>query len=38
VFTVQGKAAGFYGRISSRPRIDALAQDIAILVSDEEGK
>lgn len=36
VFTVQGKFAGFYGRISSYPRIDAGAQDIAILVSDKE--
>ena len=38
VFTVQGKAAGFYGRLSSRPRIDAAAQDIAVLVSDKEGE
>lgn len=36
VFTVNGQAAGFYGRISSYPRIDLKAQDIAILVSEEE--
>ena len=37
VFTVRGKAAGFYGRISSYPRIDSGAKDIAVLVSDEGG-
>jgi len=37
VFTVQGRAAGFYGRVSSRPRIDASAKDIAVLVSKEGG-
>ena len=36
VFTVSGTFAGFYGRISSYPRIDSNAQDIAILVSNEE--
>ncbi|TYQ14582.1 UNVERIFIED_CONTAM: glutathionylspermidine synthase [Acetivibrio alkalicellulosi] len=36
VFTVQGKASGFYGRISSFPRIDHKAQDIAVLVSNKE--
>lgn len=33
VFTVDGKSAGFYGRISPYPRIDERAQDIPILVS-----
>ncbi|MCL1875407.1 MAG: glutathionylspermidine synthase family protein [Synergistaceae bacterium] len=33
VFTVDGKMAGFYGRISPYPRIDANARDIPILVS-----
>lgn len=35
VFTVNGKAAGFYGRISPYPRIDARAKDIPLLVSKE---
>lgn len=35
VFTVNGKSAGFYGRISPYPRIDARAQDIPILVFKE---
>lgn len=37
VFTVNGKSAGFYGRISPYPRIDAHAKDIPLLVS-KEGK
>jgi glutathionylspermidine synthase len=32
VFTVDGKSAGFYGRISPYPRIDDRAKDIPILV------
>lgn len=36
VFTVDGKAAGFYGRLARHPRIDKEAQDIAVLVSGEE--
>lgn len=36
VFTVNGKCAGFYGRISPFPRIDARAKDIPILVEREE--
>ena len=32
VFTVDGKCAGFYGRISKYPRIDAKAKDIPLLV------
>jgi glutathionylspermidine synthase len=32
VFTVNGKSAGFYGRISPYPRIDERAKDIPILV------
>jgi len=37
VFTVDGKRAGAYGRLSPRPRIDAGAQDIPLLVSEEGG-
>ena len=32
VFTVQGKAAGFYGRVSLHPHIEASAIDIPVLV------
>ncbi len=32
VFTVNGKSAGFYGRISPYPRIDYRAKDIPLLV------
>lgn len=35
VFTVDGKCAGFYGRISPFPRIDDKAKDIPILISKE---
>ncbi|MGH8529448.1 MAG: glutathionylspermidine synthase family protein [Nevskiales bacterium] len=35
-FTVDGKAAGFYGRLSASPRIDHQAQDIAVLVDGAE--
>lgn len=37
VFTVQGKFAGFYGRMSRQPRIDANAQDVAVLVAEKGG-
>jgi glutathionylspermidine synthase len=33
VFTVEGKAAGFYGRLSMTPVIEKHAQDIPVLVS-----
>lgn len=33
VFTVDGKSAGFYGRMSPYPRIDERAQDVPILVA-----
>lgn len=36
VFTVDGKSAGFYGRISPYPRIDSRAKDIPLLVSKGE--
>lgn len=36
VFTVDGKRAGFYGRISPYARIDANAKDIPILVLKEK--
>jgi glutathionylspermidine synthase len=35
VFTVNGKSAGFYGRISPYPRIDDRAKDIPVLVLKE---
>jgi glutathionylspermidine synthase len=35
VFAVDGKNAGFYGRISPYPRIDSNAIDIPILISEE---
>jgi glutathionylspermidine synthase len=35
VFTIDGKFAGFYGRISLYPRIDSKAEDISVLVSKE---
>jgi glutathionylspermidine synthase len=38
VFTVNGNNAGFYGRISPYPRIDANAKDIPVLVLKEEKK
>ncbi|QQO07804.1 glutathionylspermidine synthase family protein [Breznakiella homolactica] len=36
LFTVNGKSAGFYGRISPYPRIDDKARDIPILVAQGE--
>ena len=33
VYTVNGRRAGFYGRVSDRPRIDASAGDLPVLVS-----
>jgi len=38
VFTVNGKGAGFYGRISPYPRIDARAEEIPILVRGEKNE
>jgi glutathionylspermidine synthase len=35
VFTVDGRAAGFYGRVSPYPRIDARAKDIPLLVEEK---
>lgn len=32
VYTIDGRAAGAYGRAARRPRIDHLAQDVAVLV------
>lgn len=32
VFTIGGKAAGFYGRAASRPLIDQEAQDVPVLI------
>ena len=36
VYSVDGQAAGFYGRISEYPRIDERAQDIAVLIKGRE--
>lgn len=36
VFTVDGRCAGFYGRVSTGPLIDARAMDIPILVQARE--
>lgn len=35
VFTVEGRAAGFYGRLSARHIIEKHAQDIAVLVESD---
>jgi hypothetical protein len=32
VFTIGGKAAGFYGRIADKPIINQSAQDVAVLI------
>jgi hypothetical protein len=32
VFTIGGKAAGFYGRIAKQPIVNQAAQDVAVLV------
>jgi hypothetical protein len=34
VYTIDGKAAGAYGRLSSKPVIDYTAVDVAVLVQD----
>lgn len=36
VYTINGKAAGAYGRISEKPLINAYARDVAILVKEEQ--
>jgi glutathionylspermidine synthase len=36
VYTIDGRAAGAYGRAARRPRIDHLAQDIAVLIAEGE--
>ena len=35
VFTVDGRAAGFYARVSKTPRIDEQAQDIPVLTEED---
>jgi glutathionylspermidine synthase len=35
VYTINGKAAGVYGRFSSKPLIDYAAVDVAVLMEDE---
>ena len=37
-FTVEGKGAGFYGRISPYPRMDANAKEIPVMIVESEGK
>jgi glutathionylspermidine synthase len=37
VFTINGKAAGFYGRVAERPIIDQRAQDAAVLIIPDAG-
>ncbi len=34
VFTIEGRAAGFYGRVSTTPIINNNAQDAAVLISE----
>jgi hypothetical protein len=36
VFTVDGQAAGCYGRVSMKPLTDADSQDIAVLTDCED--
>ncbi len=36
VYTVEGKAAGYYARISKTPRIDSTAADIPVLIEREQ--
>jgi glutathionylspermidine synthase len=36
VYTVDGRAAGAYGRLATRPLIDSKAQDVAVLVENSE--
>jgi len=36
VFTVDGRAEGFYGRLAERPRMDQHAQDIPVLVVEDQ--
>jgi hypothetical protein len=36
VYTVDGRAAGAYGRMSEKPLIDATATDVAVLISENE--
>lgn len=38
VFTIGGKASGFYGRISKSPIINRDAQDVAVLICDERSE
>ena len=34
VFTIDGRAAGIYGRLAARPLIDGKAQDVAVLLEE----
>jgi glutathionylspermidine synthase len=35
IYTIDGKAAGAYGRLAARPLIDHQARDVAILITDQ---
>jgi len=37
IYTIDGHAAGAYGRIAERPLIDGRARDAAVLVSMDDG-
>jgi glutathionylspermidine synthase len=37
IYTINGRAAGAYGRLGSRPLIDATAQDVAVLTKKPVG-
>jgi glutathionylspermidine synthase len=36
VYTVDGRAAGIYGRLAARPLIDCWSQDVAVLVEESD--
>lgn len=38
VFVVNGKACGYYGRISDKPRINLYAQDIPVLIQGDKNE
>jgi hypothetical protein len=38
IYTIDGHAAGAYGRIAERPLIDGRARDAAVLVSIDDGE
>jgi hypothetical protein len=38
VYTVNGQAAGIYGRMARQPLINFAAIDVAVLIQDEHGR